>query len=57
MDIAKVKLGSNDLVLQTGKLAKQANGAVLVHYGGTVVLVATCMSSEIKAANKNSSDP
>lgn len=43
-----IKFGSNDLILETGKLAKQANGAVCVQYGGTVVLVTACMSSEIR---------
>jgi polyribonucleotide nucleotidyltransferase len=40
----RVKIGNNDLVLETGSLAKQANGSVTVHYGGTVVLVTACMS-------------
>ena len=48
MDIAKVRFGNNDLIFEIGKLAKQANGAVLVRYGGTVVLVTACMSCEIK---------
>src|SRR6185437_15938473 len=32
--------GSQALILETGKLAKQAHGAVLVQYGDTVTLVA-----------------
>ncbi|MFP3879656.1 MAG: polyribonucleotide nucleotidyltransferase [Dehalococcoidia bacterium] len=32
--------------LQVGKFAQQANGAVAVQYGGTVVLVTACASSE-----------
>ncbi len=40
----RIKIGNNDLVLETGSLAKQANGSVTVHYGGTVVLVTACMS-------------
>jgi len=40
----RVKIGNNDLVLETGSLAKQASGSVTVHYGGTVVLVTACMS-------------
>jgi polyribonucleotide nucleotidyltransferase len=47
-EILKVKFGRNDLVLETGKIAKQANGSVTVTYGGTVVLVTACMSREIK---------
>ncbi|MFH1578421.1 MAG: polyribonucleotide nucleotidyltransferase [Candidatus Omnitrophota bacterium] len=48
MNITKVKFGSKDLIIETGKLAKQAGGAVVVHYGGTVVLVTACMSSEVR---------
>ncbi|MFA4989608.1 MAG: polyribonucleotide nucleotidyltransferase [Candidatus Omnitrophota bacterium] len=44
----KLKFGRNDLVLGTGKIAKQANGSVTLSYGGTVVLVTACMSREIK---------
>lgn len=44
----RVKFGSQDLIIGTGKMAKQANGAVTVSYGGTVVLVTACMSKEIR---------
>jgi len=40
--------GNNDLVLETGTVAKQANGSVTVQFGGTVVLVTACMSKEIR---------
>jgi polyribonucleotide nucleotidyltransferase len=43
-----IKFGSQDLILETGKIAKQANGSVIVSYGGTVVLVTACMSGEIR---------
>ena len=46
--IRKVRFGRNDLILGTGKIAKQANGSVTVQYGGTVVLVTACMSAEIR---------
>lgn len=46
--ILKIRFGRNDLILETGKIAKQANGSVTVAYGGTVVLVTACMSREIK---------
>jgi polyribonucleotide nucleotidyltransferase len=36
----ELPLGANPLILETGKLAKQAHGAVVVAYGGTMVLVA-----------------
>jgi polyribonucleotide nucleotidyltransferase len=44
----KIKFGKNDLVLETGKLAKQANGSVTITYGETVILVTACMSSSIR---------
>jgi len=42
----KTKFGNNELILETGKMAKQANGSVAVQYGGTMVLVTACMSKE-----------
>ncbi|HLD82937.1 MAG TPA: polyribonucleotide nucleotidyltransferase [Candidatus Omnitrophota bacterium] len=44
----KTKFGNNELILETGKMAKQANGSVAVQYGGTLVLVTACMSKEPK---------
>jgi len=44
----KIKFGKNDLILETGKIAKQANGSVMVTYGATVILVTACMSREIR---------
>ena len=44
----KFKFGRNDLILETGKIAKQANGSVTISYGGTVVLITACMSAEVK---------
>jgi polyribonucleotide nucleotidyltransferase len=44
----KIKFGKQDLIIETGKIAKQANGSVTVQYGGTVVLVTACMSKEAK---------
>jgi polyribonucleotide nucleotidyltransferase len=40
-----VEVGGRTLTLETGKVAKQANGAVLARYGDTVVLVTACMES------------
>ncbi|MCX5708984.1 MAG: polyribonucleotide nucleotidyltransferase, partial [Candidatus Omnitrophica bacterium] len=37
-----IKFGKQDLVFQTGKVAKQANGAALVQMGDTVVLATAC---------------
>jgi len=37
------QIGGRDLIVETGRLASQANGAVTVRYGDTVVLVTACM--------------
>jgi len=42
------KIGKENLIIETGKLAKQANGAVCVQYGGTVVLATAVCSSELR---------
>lgn len=34
-----IKLGDNQLTIETGKVAKQADGAVIVQYGETMILV------------------
>ncbi len=40
------EVGGRNLIIETGKLAAQASGAVTVHYGDTVVLVTGCVSDE-----------
>src|SRR5437764_9019723 len=40
------QIGERELSLETGKLAKQADGAVVVRYGETVVLVTACAAKE-----------
>ena len=44
----QMRLGKEDLVLETGRMAKQADGSVVVQYGGTVVLVSAVISKEPK---------
>ncbi len=43
------EVGGRTLTIDTGKLAKQANGAVTVCYGDTVVLVTACIGKEPRA--------
>lgn len=38
----KIRIGDNDLVLETGRMAKQANGSVYAYYGGSAVLATAC---------------
>ncbi|MDU5301224.1 MAG: polyribonucleotide nucleotidyltransferase, partial [Dialister micraerophilus] len=42
----QMELAGRPLIIETGKMAKQASGSVLVRYGDTVVLVATTWSKE-----------
>ncbi|MCX7820984.1 MAG: polyribonucleotide nucleotidyltransferase, partial [Brevinematales bacterium] len=41
------KIGEREIVIETGKLAKQADGAVLVKEGKNAVLVTACMSDNV----------
>ena len=43
-----IPVGSTEIVLETGKIAKQAHGAVMVTSGDTMVLSATCVASELR---------
>jgi len=42
----ELKVGGRTLQIETGKVARQSGGAVLVSYGDTVVLVTATMSKE-----------
>src|SRR3984893_14438764 len=46
-----VELGGRTLTLETGKMARQAHGAVVARYGDTVVLATACMDTH--AAEKD----
>ncbi|HKJ83663.1 MAG TPA: polyribonucleotide nucleotidyltransferase [Mariprofundaceae bacterium] len=41
-----VQFGGRDLVLKTGEIARQADGAVEIQYGDVVVLVAACAAKQ-----------
>ena len=45
MQCFEIELGGRTLTVEHGKMAKQANGSVLVRYGDTVVLVTATASS------------
>ncbi|HAZ10963.1 MAG: polyribonucleotide nucleotidyltransferase [Omnitrophica bacterium GWA2_41_15] len=42
------KIGKETIIIETGSMAKQANGAVRVQYGGTMVLVTAVCSNELR---------
>ena len=43
-----VKIGDEELFLETGRMAKQANGAVFATCGGTAIIATACCSAEAK---------
>jgi polyribonucleotide nucleotidyltransferase len=40
-----IKVGGADLILETGRMAKQANGSVFATYAGSMVLATACCSN------------
>lgn len=42
---ARITLGNNEIIFETGKMAKQANGAVFAVSGGCAVLATVCCSA------------
>jgi polyribonucleotide nucleotidyltransferase len=44
----EIDLGGRQITLETGRMAKQANGAVVVRSGDSLVLVTACMAEEPK---------
>jgi polyribonucleotide nucleotidyltransferase len=49
--LLKTEIGGKTLSIETGKIAKQASGAVVVQYGDTIVLVAVVSSQEERTAD------
>jgi polyribonucleotide nucleotidyltransferase len=41
-----IEVGGRPLILETGKIARQANCAITARYGDTVLLVSACMSNK-----------
>ena len=42
------KIGDEELILETGKMAKQANGSVFARLGGSAVLATACCADSEK---------
>ena len=43
-----IKLGGKELTIETGKVAKQADGSVVVSYGETMVLVTAVSRKQLR---------
>ena len=41
----RISLGGEDIIFETGKIARQANGSVVVRCGETMVLATACASA------------
>ena len=48
MHTGQLKIGQNNITIETGKIAKQADGSVLVRCGETVVLVTACAANNAR---------
>lgn len=48
MERLSINVGSTEIILETGRIAKQAQGAVLVTCGETMVLSAICVATELR---------
>ena len=44
----ETKIGREDIIIETGRMAKQADGAVTIQMGGTVVLVTAVCSNNLR---------
>ncbi|MCK5232638.1 MAG: polyribonucleotide nucleotidyltransferase, partial [Desulfobulbaceae bacterium] len=44
----EIEIGGRTLTIETGRLAKQANGSALITYGDTVVLVTATAAKEAR---------
>src|SRR5438477_11103859 len=48
MQTREITIGGKTLSFETGKLAKQAGGSVIVRYGDSVVLVTACRAASAR---------
>ena len=48
----EIDLDGQKITLETGKIAKQANGAVVVRSGDTVVLVTACADGPTQTGSR-----
>ena len=42
------KIGNEELILETGKIGKQANGCVYAQFAGSAIVATVCCASEVK---------
>ena len=47
------KIGDEELILETGLIAKQTNGTVYAQFGGSAIIATVCASGEAKEGLDN----
>jgi len=50
-----IKLGERELTVETGRVAKQADGSVVIRYGDTMLLVISRVTTELQSIPLHSS--
>lgn len=45
--ISSYKINNEDMILETGRMAKQANGSVFARFGGSAVIATVCCSEKV----------
>jgi polyribonucleotide nucleotidyltransferase len=45
--ISTYRINDEDMILETGRMAKQANGAVFARFGGSAVIATACCSAKV----------
>jgi polyribonucleotide nucleotidyltransferase len=47
VNISTYRINDEDMILETGRLAKQANGSVFARFGGSAVIATACCSQKV----------
>jgi polyribonucleotide nucleotidyltransferase len=47
VNISTYRINNEDMILETGRLAKQANGSVFARFGGSAVIATACCSQKV----------
>ena len=47
VNISTYRINNEDLILETGRMAKQANGSVFARFGGSAVIATACCSQKV----------
>jgi polyribonucleotide nucleotidyltransferase len=48
LQVFEIEIGKRKLIIESGDIARQSNGSVIVKYGDTIVLTTACAEKEPK---------